>query len=199
MTTTYGDKMKDWETAPLTFYNDKIICEDSSSAFFTSEVMMDWEDPIMSASSAYITENGGDILEVGFGMGISANYIQSHNISSHTIIENHPQVIEKAIEWSKDKSNITIISESWYDVRDSLGTYDGILFDTYGDGDMCMFSSSLSSWCKPGTKVTWWNNEYEADNFYHIPDVTYREMDIKPQPNRYFTGSNVYYLSLIHI
>ena len=188
--------MVNWKTTPLTFYNDKIICEDSSSAFFESEVMMDWEDPIMSASSAYITQDGGDILEVGFGMGISANYIQLHNISSHTIIENHPQIVEKAIEWSKDKPNVTIISESWYDVKDSLGIYNGILFDTYGDDDMYVFSSSLSSWCKSGTKVTWWNNECEADNFYNIPNVTYKEMNIKPEPNSYFTGSSIYYMPM---
>ena len=42
--------------------------------------MMDWEDPLMSASAAYICEGGGDILEIGFGMGISAGYIQSHTI-----------------------------------------------------------------------------------------------------------------------
>ena len=188
--------MSNWKSAPLTFYKNKITCDETGSAFFDAEVMMDWEDPIMSASSAYITEGGGDILEVGFGMGISANYIQSHNISSHTIIENHPQVIEKAIEWSKDKSNVTIISESWYDVRDSLETYDGILFDTYGDETMFHFSSSLSSWCKPGARVTWWNNEYEANNFYNIPDVTYKEIDIIPEPNNYFTGSKVYYMPM---
>ena len=101
--------MSNWKSAPLTFYNNKITCDETGSIFFDAEVMMDWEDPIMSASSAYITEGGGDILEVGFGMGISSNYIQSHNISSHTIIENHPQVIEKAIEWSKDKSNVTFV------------------------------------------------------------------------------------------
>ena len=57
------------------------------------EVMMDWEDEIMSASAAYACQNGGDILEIGFGMGISAGYIQSHSINSHTICENHPQII----------------------------------------------------------------------------------------------------------
>ena len=184
--------MKSWKTTPLTFYKNQIICEDTGSSFFESEVMMDWEDPIMSASSAYITEGGGDILEVGFGMGISANYIQSHNISSHTIIENHPQVIEKAIEWSKDKSNVTIISESWYDVRDSLETYDGILFDTYGDEDMCMFSSSLSCWCKPGTKVTWWNNETSETNFHNISNVTYQSISVNPPENTYFNSTTSY-------
>lgn len=39
-------------------------------------------------------EGGGDILEIGFGMGISAGHIQANSITSHTIVENHPQVIE---------------------------------------------------------------------------------------------------------
>ena len=74
----------------LIFSDDKIII--SSSGY---EVMMDWEHPIMSASAAYVTQNGGDILEIGFGMGISAGYMHSHSISSHTIVENHPQIIPK--------------------------------------------------------------------------------------------------------
>ena len=53
------------------------------------QVMMSWEDTLMSASAAYVCEGGGDILEIGFGMHISADYIQSHTINSHTIIENH--------------------------------------------------------------------------------------------------------------
>ena len=34
-----------------------------------------------------ICKNGGDILEIGFGMGISATHIQSYDINSHTSIE----------------------------------------------------------------------------------------------------------------
>ena len=48
------------------------------------EVMMDWEDPLMSASAAYVCENGGDILEIGFGMGISAG-IYIHIQFQHTL------------------------------------------------------------------------------------------------------------------
>ena len=70
----------------LTFDSDKIHYIEHENTY---EVMMDWEDSIMSASAAYICENGGDILEIGFGMGISAGYIQQHTINSHTIIENH--------------------------------------------------------------------------------------------------------------
>ena len=41
------------------------------------EVMSDWEDPIMVKHAEVVTRNGGDILESGFGMGISATHIQS--------------------------------------------------------------------------------------------------------------------------
>ena len=85
-------------------------------------VMMDWEDTLMSASAVYVCENGGDILEIGFGMGISANYIQSHIITSHTIVENHPDVIPKALEWASDKPNVTIVEGNWYDKKDILST-----------------------------------------------------------------------------
>jgi len=131
-------------------YIDKTLIFESDKIYFTEEgiqveVMMDWEHSLMSASAAYVCENGGDILEIGFGMGISAGYIQSHSISSHTIIENHPQMITKAQEWANGKSNVNIITGSWYDVKDSLSTYDGLFYDTYGDNNMNNFSSSLAS------------------------------------------------------
>ena len=121
------------------------------------EVMMDWEDSLMSASAAYVCEGGGDILEIGFGMGISAGYMHSHSIASHTIIENHPDIIPKAQEWANNKSNVTIITGSWYDVKDNLSTYDGIFYDAFGDENIDNFSSSLNNFTKSGTKVTWWN------------------------------------------
>ena len=172
----------------LTFESDKITIDG-----FGYEVMMDWEHPIMSASAAYVTENGGDILEIGFGMGISAGYIQSHSIDSHIIVENHPQIIPKAVEWASNKSNVTIVSQSWYDVRNSLGKFDGVFYDSYGDDNLNNFSSSLSNWTKSGTKVTWWNNETSETNYYNIPNVTYQSISVNPPQNNYF-NSTTYYL-----
>ena len=176
-------------SSSLTFESDKIIIDD-----YNGEVMMSWEYPLMSASAAYVTEGGGDILEIGFGMGISAGYMHSHSISSHTIIENHPQIISKSREWADGKSNVTIISQSWYDVRDSIGTFDGIFYDTYGDDDMIHFSSSLSGLTKSGTKVTFWNNEQSETNYHNIPNVTYKSISVTPPSNTYFTGSTTYYM-----
>ena len=155
--------------------------------------MMDWEAPIMSASAAYICQNGGDILEIGFGMGISAGYIQSHSINSHTIIENHPDVIPKAQAWASGKSNVTIVTGSWYDVKNDLSTYDGLFYDTWGDDNMDQFSSSLSSLIKVGGVATWWNNEPSSTNAYNIPNVTYDTHNVTPTENCYFNNT-LYYL-----
>ena len=176
----------------LTFEPDKIYYNDSAYGG-DREVKMSWEDSLMSASAAYVCKDGGDILEIGFGMCISAGYIQSHSISSHTIIENHPQIITKAQEWANGKSNVTIINNSWYNVKDNLSTYDGIFYDTYGDTNMNNFSSSLSSLTKIGTKVTWWNNNINESNYYNIPNVTYQTLNVNPSTNHYF-NSTTYYL-----
>jgi hypothetical protein len=183
--------MSNWYvSSSLVFESDKITISDFDIA---NEVMMSWEDSLMSASAAYITQGGGDILEIGFGMGISAGYIQSHSIDSHIIVENHPQILEKLKTWASGKSNVTIVSQSWYDVRDSLGTFDGVFYDCFGDEDMKHFSSSLSGLTKSGTKVTWWNNNPNETNYYNIPNVTYQSIDVNPTENSYF-NSTTYYL-----
>ena len=189
--------MSTYLSSSLTFYSDKIT---SNMEEFEGEdviIMMDWEHPIMSASAAYITENGGDILEIGFGMGISANYIQSHSISSHTIIEPHPQIVEKAVEWSSGKSNVTIISQSWADVTGSLGTYDGIFYDTSYDNRHNLFSSSLSELTKTGTKLSVFNSYSSETNIFNL-EMSYRQINVTT-PNsasQYFNNDNVYYMPI---
>ena len=178
-------------------YIDQTLTFDSDKIYYTSndiqyEVMMDWEDSLMSASAAYVCQNGGDILEIGFGMGISAGYIQSHSINSHTIIENHPQVIEKLKIWAQDKPNVNIVEGDWYDVKNQLSTYDGVFYDTFGDSDMRYFSSSLSSLVKPGGVVTWWNSNSSETNYYNIPGVEYDQINVTPPKNIYFNNSTYY-------
>jgi len=176
----------------LTFESDKIYYYDEDYGD-NLEVMMSWEDKIMSASAAYVCQNEGDILEIGFGMGISAGYIQSHSITSHTIVENHPDIIPKAKVWAQGKLNVTIITGSWYDIKDNLSTYDGLFYDTWEDNNMNEFSSSLSSLVKSGGIATWWNGLSEEDNVYNIPNITYDSYSVSPPQNNYF-NSTLYYL-----
>ena len=97
-------------------------------------VMMDWEDDIMRESAKVICENGGRILNVGFGMGIIDTYIQTYPIKEHWIIEPHPDVLKYMREngWY-DKPNVHIIEKRWQDVLYDLPTFDGIFFDTWAD------------------------------------------------------------------
>ena len=174
----------------LTFASDKVYYVEGGAEF---QVMMTWEDSIMKASADYICEGGGDILEIGFGMGISAGYIQANSISSHTIVENHPQMIAKAKAWAEDKPNVTIVEGDWHDVKDSLLTYDGILYDTWADDNVDSFTSILPGLTKPGARVTWWNNFTDTDDVLYMEGTTYQALDVKPVGNIYF-NNDVYYL-----
>jgi len=172
----------------LTFESDKITYVNSSNQ--TLEVMMDWEDTIMSASAAYACEGGGDILEIGFGMGISAGYIQQHTINTHTIIENHPQVITKAQAWAADKPNVTILEGSWYDIKDTLSTYDGLFYDTWGDLNNTDIWGLIPSFMKAGGRATWWGSNEELSMGFD--NVTFDIHDVNPPTNQYFNHSQYY-------
>ncbi|MDC3316507.1 class I SAM-dependent methyltransferase [bacterium] len=181
----------------LIFESDKIYYKAANDSI-DMEVMMDWEDAIMKKSADYVCKNGGDILEIGFGMGIAANYIQANSINSHTIVENHPQIIEKAKAWAADKPNVNIIESDWNTAKDKrrkicLATYDGIFYDTFADDNMDKFKSSLANLANTGCKVTWWNSVNSENNYYNITGVTYEAIAVSPPPNCYF-NHDTYYL-----
>ncbi len=108
----------------LTFTDSEILLPDGF------EVMMEWERPIMERSAEMITMNGGDVLNVGFGMAIIDTAIQAYDVSTHTIIEAHPQVVRKARAWARDKNGINIVAKRWQDAIGDIGPFDGIYFDT---------------------------------------------------------------------
>ena len=97
------------------------------------EIMGDWLIPVMQAMSRVICEGGGNILEIGFGRGISAEMIQQYPIASHTIIECNDEVVSSFYDWKKDHENkdIRMVHGLWQDTIDNLGNFDGIFFHTY--------------------------------------------------------------------
>ena len=167
----------------LTFEDDKIVTEDGS------EVMMSWEAPIMEKSAEYICESKGDILEIGFGMGICSDYIQAQGVNSHTIVEIHPQIIEKLKIWAEDKDNVIIVEGDWSSVS-GLGTYDGIFIDTYLDENWKEFKSFAISKAKDGAKITYWNSGLE--NEHEFSNISYDEIAIAPDDNRYMWNNEIY-------
>ena len=82
--------------------------------------MQDWEAPLMEAMAKVVTETHGDVLEVGFGMAISATYIQKFGVRSYTIIEPHDEVVKRFHEWKKQFPGQGPSLDSW-----SLARCDG--------------------------------------------------------------------------
>ena len=138
----------------LVFTQDAILIDEPVS---TGEAVMHiGEKELMDKLAEIVTVNGGDILEIGFGMHLSADAIQSNpNVTSHTIIEVHPQQYERAVEWAKlQKIKTTIILGDWIEVLPlSNIKFDGVLHDTHRDPNIPKFLDYVVENCKKGTVV----------------------------------------------
>jgi guanidinoacetate N-methyltransferase len=121
----FPKRPEDWLTM-------KAVYTENSLLIGTWEVMQDWERPLMEVLAREATRNGGHVLEVGFGMGISASYVTDMGCSKYTVIEPHPVVLEKARAWAKAQPvPVEVVEGFWQDVIDRLPVFDAILFDTF--------------------------------------------------------------------
>jgi len=115
-----------WKASEADFEEDELIIQGQ-------QVMQSWEYPLMKALAEAVGSNHGDVLEVGFGMAISASYLQDVGIRSYTVVECNDQVISRYQRWKDNypQKDIRLVKGMWQDVIAELATYDGILFDTY--------------------------------------------------------------------
>ena len=95
-----------------------------------NQVMMEWEKPYMEACIDLL-EPKGNVLEIGFGLGYSADRIQAYKPKSHTIIECDKIVLQKLETWAEDKKNVIIIKGKWQEKLPELGIFDEIFMDDY--------------------------------------------------------------------
>jgi protein arginine N-methyltransferase 2 len=191
----------------LVFQESKIYFADASSPTGEKAVMMDWEDTIMYASAQYVAENGGNILEIGYGMGISANYIQSFRPKSHIIVEIHPEIARVASGWGRKQEGVTILQGDWFKLKKEIqanAPYDGIFYDAYGDENEKRIVDFCISILNKGGRFTLWNplpypfrNQKKVENeriTYDVIDLS----EINIPDNDYFVH-NVYYLPKIQL
>ena len=165
------------------------------------QVMNSWEESLMLRKSQWICENGGNILEIGFGMGIAANFIQQQDIKTHTICEIHPQIIERLNEWSEDKDNVKVLKGDWYSNVNQMDKYDGILFDTHDDPHYPhFFEEIIDKIAKPKCRITWWNNLYREDNrrFETHKNSEWEKIEVDPPKNTYFNNKFYFMPKYIH-
>jgi len=102
-------------------------------------VMESWETPYMEHLADLAAAEGGDVLEVGFGLALSGNRVQTHSkVRSHTIIEANHLVFEHLEKFAKDEAEagrptVVPVQGLWVDALQRLKEqgccYDAILYD----------------------------------------------------------------------
>jgi len=160
----------DWKDADVRF-------TDHDLKIFDYAVMEDWETSYMKELANIACMKGGIILELGFGMGISANFIQKNKITKHIIIEANKKVAEKAREFSKKAIHETEILEGfWEDVIEKIPdeSLDGILFDTYPLTEKEIYQNHFFFFpyafrkLKKGGILTYYSSEVESFSEVHL-------------------------------
>jgi hypothetical protein len=176
----------------LIITDEYIKIDDSSPC---SLVMHIGEKRLMDVFAEIGCSNGGHILEIGFGMNLSADAIQNRNVLSHTIIEIHPEIFEKAVEWSKGKKNVKLVLGDWEDVIPKLNTkFDGVLHDAFGLETSYKFLDTIRPICNencvvvfPFYKSSLNSDIYDVYNF-SFTDEEYLKLPSYPYHNdHYFT------------
>ena len=123
----FKDSYTAWQNEPAEFTEHTLVINGHP-------VMEDWEDSYMKALANIATQNGGRVLEVGYGMGISARYIQQQKILEHIIIEANNDVYRELEKFATSSTiQVRPLHGFWQDTIKTLedNSIDGILFDTY--------------------------------------------------------------------
>lgn len=141
------------------------------------EIMEDWQVPVMQAMANVVTESHGDVLEIGFGRGISSAMIQEQEVHSHTIIECNDAIVDRFHQWKENfqGKDIRIVHGLWQDVMEGLGHFDGIFFHTYPLNDeeymnyvhgsvtfAGHFFDTAARHLRPGGVFTYFSNEIDS-------------------------------------
>eukprot|EP00928_Gymnodinium_smaydae_P077838 TRINITY_DN6133_c0_g1_i3.p1 TRINITY_DN6133_c0_g1~~TRINITY_DN6133_c0_g1_i3.p1 ORF type:complete len:285 (-),score=46.54 TRINITY_DN6133_c0_g1_i3:211-1065(-) len=136
-------------------------------------VMESWEKPYKEALADLAASDGGDVLEIGFGLALSANRVQTHkNVTSHTIVEANDRVFEElenfALREEKaGRAKVVPVKGSWVNVLESLKRqgvkYDAILYDVCPQNEseqhlhQFLFMNAAQDLLKSGGKFVYCN------------------------------------------
>ena len=141
------------------------------------DIMEDWQIPIMRAMAESVASPQRDLLEIGFGRGVSSEFIQAAGVKSHTIVECNERVVERYTAWRarRPEHDIRLIFGKWQDTLDQFGQYDAIFFHTYalsedeyletavkGATFAEHFFDTAAAYLRPGGVFTYLTNEIDS-------------------------------------
>lgn len=167
------------------YINSSVEIKDGvlSSHLLDISIMDDQERLIMQESAKIICQNGGDILNVGFGLGIIDSYIQQQKINSHTIIEIHPEIVTHAKSLGFDKV-ATVYEGDWRvwiaKFKREGKKFDGIYFDTYNitidSNEWADFAKEVDSILNSGGIFSYFNHTaaFDVDFINIMNDLPYQ-------------------------
>jgi len=145
---------------------EKAIFGDGKLQIAGHPVMEDWEDGYMKALADVAAAGRGRILELGFGMGLSAGHVQKHRPFEHVIIEANADVFTRLLTFAAQHPSVTPKAGFWQDITSRLesASFDGILFDTYPVVEQELaaawfFFEEAHRLLKPGGVFTYFSDE----------------------------------------
>lgn len=157
------------QDASVTITPDRIFYTDKPTLIVMDVV----SKHLMKIYSDIVCQNGGNVLDIGFGLGYSANYIYE-NVGNYTCIEVNPTIYESALKWAKDKPNVNIIYGDWVNIIPTMTQkFDGIFMDTYRDSNY----SKFESYAKMISNENCCLSIYEYDKLVH-PSLLNNELHI---------------------
>ncbi len=177
----FPETPKDWKDTPAVFKDGKLTIHGHP-------VMEDWEHPYMKELAAVVTRNGGVVLEVGFGMGISATYIQKYPVDRCIIIEANADVYANLEKFAKTAPHpVEPRFGLWQDVISSIPneSLDGVLFDAYPlsvDDVDChfLFFEHAFRVLKKGGVFTYYSDEatdYSPEHLQHLRAAGFEQIE----------------------
>jgi guanidinoacetate N-methyltransferase len=177
-------------------------------------VMEDWEDGYMKELARIATQRGGTVLEIGFGMGISAGYVQQSSIDHHIIIEANEDIFFKLEKFAASSSKgTTPLLGFWEDLTHKFpsGSISGILFDTYPLREEEIHSNHFPFFkeaCRllaTGGILTYYSDEIDSYSEPHLAalaragftDISSRICSVSPSPNCQYWNSSTLLVPII--
>ncbi|MFD4636338.1 class I SAM-dependent methyltransferase [Lentzea sp. NPDC058436] len=159
-----------WSGSTATYVDGELLIEDQ-------QVMQDWEIPLMRRMAEVVAAGHGDVLEIGFGLGLSAGFIEDCGVNSHTIVELNAEVADVARAWAatRPESDIVIAEGSWQEQTHRLGLFDGVFWDAFptseSEFDQYVLRDSTvaeaffpfaAAHLRPGGVFTYYTNERDS-------------------------------------